>query len=97
MDAEANAARRLGNHSARLESVVDALDRILLHGDEKTGRELGVRRTGVEEGGACVREETLAHEVVRLDGALDIVTVDPNGDAHEHVLRTLCDTAVDPE
>jgi hypothetical protein len=35
--------------------------------------------------------------VVRLDGALDVFTVDADGDAHEHVLGPLGNFAVDAE
>lgn len=39
----------LGDHGARLEGVVDPLDRVLLHRDEEARRQLRVRRAGVEE------------------------------------------------
>ena len=39
----------LGDHSTRLEGVVDTLDGVLLHGNEEARRELRVRSTGVEE------------------------------------------------
>ena len=39
----------------------------------------------------------LAHEVVRLDGGVDVLAVDAHGDAHDHVLGALGDLAVDLE
>ena len=42
-------------------------------------------------------EVTFGHEVVGLDGAINIVLVDTNGDSHEHVLRSLCCSSVDLE
>jgi hypothetical protein len=39
----------------------------------------------------------LRHEVVRLDGRVDILAVDADGNAHQHVLRTLHDFGVDLE
>ncbi len=42
-------------------------------------------------------EVLLRHEVVRLDGTLDVLAVDTNSDTHEHVLGSLGDLAVDAE
>jgi hypothetical protein len=44
-----------------------------------------------------LREITLAHEMVRLDGALDVRAADANRDAHEHVLKAFCDAPVEAE
>ena len=42
-------------------------------------------------------EVTLGHEIVCLDGTLDVVPVDADGDAHEHVLWALGNLAIDAE
>jgi len=42
-----------------------------------------------------VSEELLGHQVVRLDGRIDVFTVDADGHAHQHVLRTFNNFAVD--
>ena len=42
-------------------------------------------------------EVFVGHQVVRLDRALDIFTVDPNSYPHDHVLRSLGDLAIKTE
>ena len=42
-------------------------------------------------------EVAFGHEVVGLDGAINVVLVDTNGNSHEHVLRSLCCSSVDLE
>lgn len=70
-----------------------------------------VRRASVEECGRGMSEVAFAHlpmvrifhhvaglqphQVVGFDGALDVVTMDANGNAHQHVLRALGNLAVD--
>jgi hypothetical protein len=34
---------------------------------------------------------------VRFNDAVEIASMNADGDTHEHVLRTLCDTTVDPQ
>jgi hypothetical protein len=97
VDIEPDATSSLRNHCAGLQGVVDALNGVVLHGDEEAGGELRVRCAGVEEGRAGVCEETLRHEVVGLDNAIDIVAVDANGDTHEHVRGSLCNASIDAE
>mmetsp|Transcript_58906 Transcript_58906/g.162848 ORF Transcript_58906/g.162848 Transcript_58906/m.162848 type:complete len:327 (-) Transcript_58906:3-983(-) len=94
---DADAARVLGDGGARLEGVVDALDRVLLHGQKEAARHLRARGARVEEGRGRVGEELLAHESVGLDGRVHILLVDANGNTHEHVLRALRDLAIDLE
>ena len=86
----------LGDAGAALERVVDALDRVLGHGEEEAARELRARGARVEERGRRVREEALRHELVRLERGLDVGQVDADRDAHDHVLRALDDLAVEP-
>jgi hypothetical protein len=49
VNVETDTTSRLGDHGTCLEGVVDAVDRVVLHGDQEAGRELRVRGTGVEE------------------------------------------------
>lgn len=49
VNVETDPTGRLGDHGARLEGVIDPVDRVVLHGDQEAGRELRVRGTGVEE------------------------------------------------
>ena len=92
---EPDTAGGLRDLGAVLQRVVDAVDAVVLHHDEEAGRKLRLRRTGVEEGRRGVGEPALAHQVVGLDGGLDVLLVDADGDAHQQVLRTLGDLAVD--
>jgi hypothetical protein len=95
VNAESNPTGRLGDESARLEGVVDPLDRVVLHRDEEARGELRVGSSGVKESGGGVGEVALRHEVVGLENSVDVFAVYSDGDAHEHVLRTLSNFAVD--
>ena len=97
MDVEPDAAGGFGDERGLLEGVVDALDGVVAHRQEEAGGELRPRRGRVEHGRGGVREELLRHHVVRLDGVVDVLAVDANGDAHEHVLRPLHHLPVDLE
>ena len=96
VDGQTDAAGGLGDARALLEGIVDALDGILLHGDEETRRQLGAGGTRVEERGGRVGHPALGEHVVGVDGLLHIL-VDADGDAHEQVLGALHDLAVDAE
>mmetsp|Transcript_29694 Transcript_29694/g.97086 ORF Transcript_29694/g.97086 Transcript_29694/m.97086 type:complete len:755 (-) Transcript_29694:490-2754(-) len=92
---QADAARVLGDGRAALERVVDALDGVLLHGQQEARRQLGARRAGVEERRRRVREHLLRHHLVGLQRAREVVAVDAQRDAHDHVLRPLRDRTVE--
>ena len=96
-DGHADAASVLGDDGELLEGVVDAVDGVLLHGEEEARGHLGVGSSGVEESGGGMGEESVRQKVVGLEDAGDVVHVDADGDAHEHVLGTLGDLAVDLE
>ena len=72
----------------------DAFDRVLLHGEEEARGHLRARRPRVEHRRRRVREVLLRHERVRLDRRVDVVLVDAERHAHQHVLRPLGDLAV---
>mmetsp|Transcript_19727 Transcript_19727/g.38612 ORF Transcript_19727/g.38612 Transcript_19727/m.38612 type:complete len:405 (-) Transcript_19727:253-1467(-) len=84
----------LGDSGAGLECLEDTLDGVLLHVDKEAARHLGTRSTSVEECGRGVGEELLRHELVCLNGTVDVILVDANGHTHEHVLRALSDLTV---
>jgi hypothetical protein len=60
-----------------------------LHREQEAARHLRRLGAGVEHGGRGVREPLLAHEVVSLDGRVDVAQVDAKRHAHEHLLRPL--------
>ena len=97
MHVQSNAASALGDHSALLEGVIDAIDAVLLHGHKEAAAELRPRRARVEEGGRGMGKPALAHELVRVERVFDVVLVDADGHAHEHVLRALHNDIVEAQ
>ena len=95
VNVETDTASHLGDHSAGLEGVVDALDAVFLHVDQEARRELGLRSAGVEESGRSVGEGLERHEVVGLNDALDVVSPDTDSNTHDHVLGTLGNLAIE--
>ena len=87
----------LGNERALLERVEYSIDRVVLHGQEETRRQLRSRRAGIEQGRRRVCERTQRHQVVRFDGGFNVAAVNPARHAHQHVLRTFGDFAVQLE
>jgi len=94
VDGKANSSSMLGDDGAVLQRVVDTADRVLLHCQKEARRHLGVGGTGIEESGGGMGEEPLAHHVVRLQDRGNVVAVNSNRNAHNHVLRTLGNHAV---
>ena len=41
-----------------------------------------------------MREPLLRHQVVGLEGCIEVIKVDANGASHEHVLGSLCDLPI---
>jgi hypothetical protein len=97
VNVDTDAAGILGNDGALLERVEDAFDTIIAHGEQKAAGELWAWRASVEESGSGVDEPLLGHEVVGLDGAVHVGTVNTHGHAHQHVLRSLHRLAIDLE
>jgi hypothetical protein len=52
---------------------------------------------GIKEGRRCVSEEALGHEVVCVDGTINVVAVNANSDTHEHLLWPFGDFAINTE
>ena len=97
VDGETDAASRLGDEGALLQRVVNAVQRIVLHRQEEARRHLGHGCTGIEQGRRGVSEVAFAHQVVGVECLLDVGVVNADGHAHQHVLWTLCDFAVELE
>ena len=97
VDVKTDTSCGLGDLSAGLESLVDPFDRIVSHSDEETRRHLRVGCTSVEEGRGCMGEVSLRHEIVSLDDSINVACVDTDGNAHDHVLGSFDDLAVDSE
>lgn len=57
-------------------------------------QEVTTALTSVEQRCTHVCEVTATHEVVSLDRTRDIFAMNADRDAHQHVLRSLDDTAV---
>mmetsp|Transcript_74060 Transcript_74060/g.195202 ORF Transcript_74060/g.195202 Transcript_74060/m.195202 type:complete len:246 (+) Transcript_74060:1-738(+) len=92
-DRQADSACGLGDQGALLQGVVNALDAIVLHGEQEARRHLGHRRARVEQRRRRVRELLARHQVVGLDGSGHVAEVDAASHAHQHVLRALDDLA----
>ena len=76
MDSKANSSSILRNDSALLEGVEDALNRVLLHGEEEARAHLRLRGTRVEEGRGRVSEPLVAHKIVCLESRLKVIQMD---------------------
>mmetsp|Transcript_73652 Transcript_73652/g.208598 ORF Transcript_73652/g.208598 Transcript_73652/m.208598 type:complete len:573 (-) Transcript_73652:343-2061(-) len=96
-DRHPDASGGLGYERALLQGVVDAVNAVVLHGQQEAGGHLGLGRARVEQRGRRVREEAARHEVVGLDGRGHVAGVDAAGDPHQHVRRALGDLAVHPQ
>ena len=73
---ETNPACILRDHCTSLEGVVDTLDTIFFHVDQKARSQLALWSAGIEQGGRGMRKAFLGHEIVGLDSFLDIVAMD---------------------
>ena len=91
---EPDAASILGDLRALLERVVNALDGVVLHGEKEARRELRLRRACVEERRRRMGVELLRHELIHLQGGIEVVLVDADGHSHEHLLRPLNNDAI---
>ena len=97
MNVETNATSSFANHGAVLQGVVDSFNGVVLHADQEARAELRMGGTRVEEGRGRVGEVTLGHQVVCLNDAVEISSVDTNSDTHDHLLRALGYSSIDPE
>ena len=95
MYVETDASCALGDHCASGKRLKDTLNGVVRHGEEKAARELGFGSGSVEQCWRSVSEKPLRQHVVRLDGRVDVFTMDTNGNAHQHLLRPLHRLAID--
>jgi len=95
MDVQSYSAGGLADHGTSLERVVDALNGILFHGYEEARGELRVGCASVEECWGGMGKVLRGHEIVGFDCFFNVVAVDADGDAHDHVLGTFRDFSVD--
>lgn len=95
VDAETNAACRFTNHGTVLQRIIDTLDGIFLHANKEARTKLGTWCSSIEQGGRRMGEITLRHEIVCLSDTLDVISVDADGDAHDHMLWSLSYTTID--
>ena len=86
---DADTTRPLGDVCTLLERLVDTVDGIILHRHQEAGRHLRAFCTGVEQRGRRMRKVLLAHQVVRLLDARDVIPVDSDCDTHEKILGRL--------
>ena len=85
----------LTDHGAVFEGVVNTLNRIVLHTDQKTRAQLRAGSASIEKGRRGVSEIALGHEVIGLNNTLEVGSVDSYSNTHKHVLRSLCRDTVD--
>ena len=70
-------------------------NRVFLHRNKETAGHLWSRSSGVEQSGRGVSKILHAHEVVGLEGSVDVIAVNADGDTHEHMLWSLDSLAID--
>mmetsp|Transcript_91538 Transcript_91538/g.165287 ORF Transcript_91538/g.165287 Transcript_91538/m.165287 type:complete len:286 (-) Transcript_91538:495-1352(-) len=96
-DSNSDATCTLRDQCAFFQGVVDAVDAILLHGQQEAGRHLRLRCAGIEQRGGGMCEHASGHQVIRLHGCSCISAVDTASHSHDHVLRPLDDPVVHAE
>ena len=97
VDVQTNTTSSLADHSALLECVVDSLDRVVLHTDKEARAKLCIWRSGIEKCGRGTNKVSLRHEMVGLDDPLNIISVNANGNTHDHLLGSFSYSTVDSE
>lgn len=97
VDVEANPTGRLGDHGTCLQGVVDALNAIFLHINQEARSQLRLGSAGVEQSRRGMCEVLLRHQVIGLDGLLDILAMDSHGNSHQQMLRTLRNLPINAE
>src|SRR5258705_171432 len=97
VDVQTNTTSSLADHSTLLECVVDSLDRVVLHTDKDARAKLCIYCYGIEKCGRGMSKVSLRHEMVGLDDPLNIISVNANGDTHDHLLRSFSYSTIDSE
>ena len=68
-----------------------------MHGEQEARGHLWHRCTGIEQRRGGVSEVSLTHQVIGAEGFLDVSVMNAHGDAHQHVLWTLSNLAIQLE
>ena len=95
MDTQPDTPRGLTDHGTAFEGVINTLNGIVLHTDQKTRAQLRARSASIEKGGRGVGEIALGHEVICLNNALNVRSVNSYGNTHKHVLRSFGRDTID--
>ena len=75
-----------GDQRALLQGIIDALNAVLFHLQEKARRHLRLRCARIEESRCGMCEELPGHQVIGLHSRCHIATVDATGCTHDEVL-----------
>ena len=94
VNAQTNATRPLGDLRTLAQRIVDPLDTVILHVDQKARAQLGMRCSRVEQSGCGVNEIPLTQGIVGLLDLCKVRTMKLDSHAHPHVLGTLPHTAI---
>jgi len=95
MDVHPDTPCGLTDHGTVFEGVVNTLNGIVLHADQKARTQLRARSTSIEKGRRGVGEIAFGHKVVGLNNTLDVGSVDSYSNTHKHVLWSLGRDIVD--
>ena len=91
---QTNSTGVLRDDGTVLEGIVNSIDGVLLHGQEKARRHLRSVGSGVEKGRSGVSEVSLGEAFVGVDDTVNVVSVDSNGNTHQHALGPFGDLSV---
>ncbi|KAF1761130.1 hypothetical protein GCK72_009384 [Caenorhabditis remanei] len=97
VDIEPDSSSALRDESTLLQSVVDSKNRILAHRQQEARRHLWTACSRVEESWRSMSHVALRHQIVRLDGSSNVLSVDSDRNTHQHLLWPLNDFLVDFE
>jgi hypothetical protein len=97
VNADTNPTSTLADHGTVLQGVVDPFHGVFFHANQETRAKLPSRSASIEKYWGRVCEVPLRHEVVRLKDTVHVRAMDPDGDAHDQVLRPLNNATVEAE
>ena len=89
-----NATGVLGNDGTVLECIINSVNGVFLHGQEEARGHLRLGGSGVEEGRSGMSKIAFGQEIVGLNGAVNIVSVDSDRHTHQHALRSFRNVAI---
>ena len=93
---DSDSSRPLGDLGTLLQSIVNSFDGIILGGQKEAAGHLWAVCSRVEKCRGRVCKVLLRHEIVRLLDSRNVVSVNPDGDTHEHVLWRFSQKEVPP-